>query len=116
MLQIIVKRLGSLVFVLFSLTFVTFMVGHLAPGDPIQGLLGNRHDPVRYEQLRHDYGLDRPLHEQYLAYLGGLAHGDLGKSYKYAGRPVGDILKSGVPVSLELGLVALLLSALVGIP
>jgi peptide/nickel transport system permease protein/oligopeptide transport system permease protein len=116
MLQIIVKRLGSLVFVLFSLTFITFMVGHLAPGDPIQGLLGNRHDPVRYEQLKHDYGLDLPLHEQYVSYLGGLLHGDLGKSYKYAGRPVGDILKAGVPVSLELGLVALLVSALVGIP
>jgi ABC-type dipeptide/oligopeptide/nickel transport system permease component len=116
MFQIIVKRLGSLVFVLFSLTFITFMVGHLAPGDPIQGLLGNRHDPVRYEQLKHDYGLDLPLHEQYVSYLGGLLHGDLGKSYKYAGRPVGDILKAGVPVSLELGLVALLVSALVGIP
>jgi ABC-type dipeptide/oligopeptide/nickel transport system permease component len=116
MLQIIVKRLGSLVFVLFSLTFITFIVGHLAPGDPIQGLLGNRHDPVRYEQLKHDYGLDRPLYEQYISYMGGLLHGDLGKSYKYAGRPVADILKAGVPVSLQLGLVALLISALVGIP
>jgi len=116
MLQIIVKRLGSLVFVLFSLTFITFMVGHLAPGDPIQGLLGNRHDPVRYEQLKHDYGLDRPLYEQYLSYMGGLLHGDLGKSYKYAGRPVADILRAGVPVSLQLGLVALLISTLVGIP
>jgi peptide/nickel transport system permease protein/oligopeptide transport system permease protein len=116
MLQIIVKRLGSLIFVLFSLTFITFMVGHLAPGDPIQGLLGNRHDPVRYEQLKHDYGLDKPLYEQYFSYVSGLLHGDLGKSYKYAGRPVADILKTGVPVSFELGLVALLVSALVGIP
>ncbi|MEO8286073.1 MAG: ABC transporter permease [Chloroflexota bacterium] len=116
MLQIILKRLGSLVFVLFSLTFITFLVGHLAPGDPIQGLLGNRHDPVRYAQLKHEYGLDLPIYEQYISYVGGLLHGDLGKSYKYAGRPVSDILKSGVPVSFELGIVALLMSALVGIP
>jgi ABC-type dipeptide/oligopeptide/nickel transport system permease component len=116
MLQVIVKRLGSLVFLLFSLTFITFIVGHLAPGDPIQGLLGNRHDPVRYAQLLHDYGLDRPLYEQYFSYVGGLLHGDLGKSYKYAGRPVADILKGGVPVSFELGIVALLVSVLVGVP
>ena len=101
---------------LFSLTFITFMVGHLAPGDPIQGLLGNRHDPVRYEQLKHAYGLDRPLLEQYITYVAGLLHGDLGKSYKLAGRPVADLIKAGVPVSLQLGLVALLISTLVGIP
>src|SRR5919199_2461936 len=112
MLQVIVKRMGSLVFVLFSLTFVTFMVGRLAPGDPIQSLMGNRRDPVRYAQLRHDYGLDRPLHEQYVAYVWGLAHGDLGKSFKYAGRPVSEILRQGVPVSLQLGITALIVSAL----
>jgi peptide/nickel transport system permease protein/oligopeptide transport system permease protein len=116
MAQIVLKRLGGLAFVLFSLTFITFMVGHLAPGDPIQTLLGNRFDPVRYEQLRHEYGLDKPLHEQYLAYLWGLLHGDLGKSFKYAGRPVSEILAQGVPVSLQLGAVALLVSTLVGVP
>ncbi|MDQ6694142.1 MAG: ABC transporter permease, partial [Chloroflexota bacterium] len=93
-----------------------FMVGHLAPGDPIQGLLGNRHDPERYAQLVHDYGLDRPLHEQYFSYVVGLLHGDLGKSFKYAGRPVADILRQGVPVSFELGIAALALSTLVGVP
>ncbi|HUS16006.1 MAG TPA: ABC transporter permease [Chloroflexia bacterium] len=116
MLQLILKRLGSLVFVLFSLTFITFLVGHLAPGDPIQGLLGNRHDPARYAQLLHDYGFDRPLYEQYGVYLLGLLHGDLGKSFKYAGRPVADILRQGVPVSFTLGIVALLVSTLVGVP
>ncbi|MBF6614677.1 MAG: ABC transporter permease [Chloroflexi bacterium] len=116
MLQIIIKRLGSLIFVLFSLTFITFIVGHLAPGDPIQGLLGNRRDPQRYAQLLHDYGFDRPLYEQYLAYIWGLLHGDLGKSFKYAGRPVADILRAGVPVSFELGIVALVVSTLVGVP
>jgi ABC-type dipeptide/oligopeptide/nickel transport system permease component len=116
MLQFIIKRAWSLVFVLFSLTFVTFVVGHLAPGDPIQGLLGNRFDPARYAQLKHDYGLDRPLYEQYLQYVWGLLHGDLGKSFKYAGRPVGQILANGVGVSFGVGFAALLLSTLVGVP
>ncbi len=116
MFQVVIKRLGSLLFVLFSLTFLTFMVGHLAPGDPIQGLLGNRHDPERYAQLVHDYGFDRPLYEQYFSYVVGLLHGDLGKSFKYAGRPVADILQQGVPVSFELGISALALSTLAGVP
>jgi len=116
MLQIVFRRAVSLAFVLFSLTFITFMVGHLAPGDPIQSMLGNRFDPVRYAQLRHDYGFDRPLHEQYFAYVWGLLQGDLGKSFKYAGRPVTEMLAQGVPVSLELGLTALIVSTLVGIP
>lgn len=100
----------------FSLTFLTFIVGHLAPGDPIQGLLGNRHDPARYAQLVHDYGFDKPLYEQYFSYVVGLLHGDLGKSFKYAGRPVADILRQGVPVSFELGIMALALSTFVGVP
>ncbi|MEO5952845.1 MAG: ABC transporter permease [Chloroflexia bacterium] len=116
MIQIIIKRLWSLLFVVFSLTFLTFIVGHLAPGDPIQGLLGNRHDPVRYAQLVHDYGFDRPLYEQYFSYVVGLLHGDLGKSFKYAGRSVADILRQGVPVSFELGIMALALSTFVGVP
>src|SRR5437762_1132990 len=109
MLQIITKRLLSLVFVLFSLTFITFLVGHLAPGDPIQALLGNKYDPVRYLQLKHQYGLDRPIYEQYFAYVWGLLHGDLGKSFQFPGRTVSEILSQGMGVSLELGLSALTL-------
>jgi ABC-type dipeptide/oligopeptide/nickel transport system permease component len=102
--------------VLLSLTLITFVVGHLAPGDPIQSLLGNRFDPVRYAQLKHDYGLDRPLYEQYFQYVVGLLHGDLGKSFKYAGRPVTEILGTGVGVSFGLGLAALVLSTVIGVP
>jgi len=116
MLQIITKRLLSLVFVLFSLTFITFVVGHLAPGDPIQALLSNRYDPARYQELKHDYGLDRPVHDQYFTYVWGLLHGDLGKSFHYRDRPVSDILSRGMGVSLQLGLSALVLSTLIGIP
>ncbi|MCL4505330.1 MAG: ABC transporter permease [Chloroflexi bacterium] len=114
--QFLLRRLLQLVFVLFCISFITFMVGHLAPGDPIQAMMGNRRDPRLYEQLRRQYGLDRPWYEQYAGYVTGVLQGDLGKSYRYAGRPVWDLVKQGVPVSASLGLAALALSVLVGVP
>ncbi len=116
MLRFLTRRLGSTLFVLFSLTFLTFMVAHLAPGNPVLEMMGNRRDPQRYAELMHQYGLDKPILVQYLDYLGGLLHGDLGMSYKFPGRSVADILGHGLPVSLKLGLGALTLSTLVGVP
>ncbi len=116
MSRLILQRAFSLVFVLFSITFLTFIVSYLAPGDPILVMLGGRRDPARYEFLRHLYGLDQPWYQQYLSYLNNLAHGNLGYSYKYAERPVWDLIAQGVPVSLELGALALALSVVVGVP
>jgi ABC-type dipeptide/oligopeptide/nickel transport system permease component len=116
MQRLLAQRAISLVFVLFSITFLTFLVLYLAPGDPVRQMMGGRQDPVRYEFLRHLYGLDKPFLEQYGNYLWKLLHGDLGLSYKYPERPVWDLLQRGVPVSLQLGMMALALSLLVGIP
>ena len=104
----------SLVFVIFSITFLTFIVGYLAPGDPIQIMLGVRRDPAIYNNLRHQYGLDQPWYIQYLNYVNGLAHFNLGKSYHYQNKSVNEILASGLPVSLLLGSAALLLSCSLG--
>src|SRR6266545_6491526 len=116
MLRFFTRRGISMVFVLFSLTFLTFMIGHLAPGDPILLLMGNRRDPEAYARLLHLYGLDRPLLQQYVAYVAGLLHGDFGLSFQYEGRPVRDLIAQGVFISLEVGGLALLLSVLVGVP
>lgn len=116
MVRLIYQRALSLVFVLFSITFLTFGVSYLAPGDPILNLMGGRQDPARYQLLRHLYGLDLPWYRQYFSYVANLLHGDLGFSYKYPERPVWDLIASGVPVSLEIGLAALSLSVLVGVP
>ena len=116
MTRLLLRRLAGLVFVLFSITFITFLVGHLAPGDPIRVLLGNRQDQGVYDRLKHLYGLDLPWPQQYLNYVGGLLHGNFGYSFRYQGRTVSDLLLSGVPVSLSLGLVALVVSIGVGIP
>ena len=116
MLAFIVRRAVSLVFVLFSLTFLTFMIGRLVPGDPILVLMGPRRDPATYARLRHQYGLDQPVLTQYVDYVGGLLHGDFGLSFRYEGRPVRDLIVQGVPISLRVGGVALLLSVLLGVP
>lgn len=114
--QLIVRRLISLVFVILGITFLTFIVGYLAPGDPIRVMMGPRRDEQIYANLRHLYGLDQPWHVQYVQYVSGLLRGDLGLSYRYQGRPVGEILGHGVWVSVKLGGAALLLSLAIGIP
>ncbi len=109
------RRALSLIFVLFSVTFLTFVVSYNAPGDPILNMMGGRQDPTRYAFLKILYGFDRPWYVQYLSFLGKLLHGDLGYSFKYPERPVWDLIAAGVPVSVELGLLALLLSVVVGV-
>lgn len=116
MLSLIVRRLVTVPFVILSITFITFIVGYLAPGDPILTMMGSRHDQDTYLRLQHLYGLDLPWYEQYANYVNGLLHGDLGLSFRFQGRPVWELIGNGVPVSVELGLVALILSLMIGIP
>ncbi len=116
MVQFFVKRFIGLIFVVISVTFITFIFGYFAPGDPIKALLGQRFDPVIYAQLRHQYGLDLPWYQQYFNFLVGLFRLDFGYSFHYQGRAVSDILASGVPPSTELGAWGLLLTILIGIP
>ncbi|MDZ4765133.1 MAG: ABC transporter permease [Chloroflexota bacterium] len=116
MFALILKRLISLPFVILAVTFLTFIVGYFAPGDPILNLMGNQRDQAIYERLRTLYGLDLPWHEQYLRYVVGLLQGDFGLSYRFAQRPVIDLIRDGLPVSLLLGLNALLFSLALGVP
>src|SRR5579859_5872804 len=116
MAQFLVKRFIGLIFVIIGVTFITFIMGYLAPGDPIRALLGNHFDPALYLRLKHDYGLDLPWYQQYWSYITHLARFDFGLSFKDQGRQVWDILKDGAPVTLELGFWALLLQILIGIP
>jgi ABC-type dipeptide/oligopeptide/nickel transport system permease component len=116
MVQFLVKRLIGLVFVVIGVTFITFMMGYFAPGNPIRVLLGEHFNPVLEAQLRHVYGLDLPWYQQYYNFLAHLVRFDFGLSFKYENRSVWDILKDGVPISAELGFWALLLEILVGVP
>lgn len=116
MVQFLIKRFIGLIFVIIGVTFITFIMGYFAPGDPIKALLGNHFIPSVYYRLRHDYGLDLPWYQQYWNFLTHLFRLDFGYSFKDQGRPVWDILKEGVPISAELGFWALLLEVLIGVP
>ena len=116
MAQFLAKRLIGLVVVVIGVTFTTFIVGYNAPGDPIANLLGQHYTPSAYVALSHEYGLDLPWYQQYYNLLTGLLRLDFGRSFEFRNRPVWDILREGVPVSVELGLWALFLQIVLGVP
>jgi len=116
MVQFLVKRVFGLLFVVIGVTFLTFIMGLNAPGDPIVTLLGLHFNQVQYLALKHAYGLDLPWWQQYGNYLHNLFTFNFGLSFQYKGRAVADILASGVPISLELGAWSLLLQVLIGVP
>src|SRR5260370_36311508 len=96
--------------------FRVFGRGYVAPGDPSRAKMRRHFDPVTYVQLKHTYGLYQPFFVQYWHFLTGLFRFDFGLSFEYPNRPVWDILKNGVPISMELGFWALVLEVLIGIP
>ncbi len=105
MLRLITKRLFETIPVLFIVATLTFFMMKRAPGGPFDS--EKQTTPEIRAQIEAQYGLDKPVWQQYLDYLGHLAQGDLGPSFKYAGWSVNELLWSAFPVSLELGLYAL---------
>lgn len=111
----IIKRLLGLVLVVLGVSIITFVVSHLIPGDPARLIAGERATDEIVANIRQSLGLDRPLYIQYGRYLAGLLHGDLGTSIRTS-RPVLEDLITFFPATVELALVALFLSTLLGIP
>jgi oligopeptide transport system permease protein len=114
MLAFAVRRLATLVPTLFVIVTLSFAVIRLAPGGPFdeeQAVL-----PEIRANLERAYGLDAPLPVQYLRYLKGLSHGDFGPSFKFKDFSVGELIAQGLPISLTLGLCAVLLAVLLGVP
>ncbi len=109
----LLKRLLTMLPVLWATVTLTFLLIRLAPGGPFTA--ERRYPPQAIAQINRHYGLDRPLHVQYARYLGGLLRGDLGPSLKYPGRTVNGIIAETFPVSLELGVWALLVALLIGL-
>jgi oligopeptide transport system permease protein len=112
MLSFVVKRLAGGALTLFVVATLCFFITRFAPGSP---LTGDRSLPPEVV-LNHEraYHLDRPLLEQYLLVLKGYLRGDLGMSFKYFGRRVDEFIAPALPVSLQLGLLAFLLSVSAG--
>ena len=115
MLQPVLSRIGSAVLVVFGVCTLVFLLIHLVPGDPVEAMLGESSRPTDRQALRQALGLDRPLIEQYLDYLGGLARLDLGQSFQLQ-RPVADVLAERIPATLELAGAALVLALTLAVP
>ena len=116
MVQLLARRLGIAVPVLFGVTLLVFLILHLIPGDPAQILLfGSNPTPAQIAHLRTQLGLDQPLPLQYVEYLGRLLHGDLGTSF-ITGRPIAEEIARRFPDTLELTLASMLVAVLIGVP
>ncbi len=108
------KRCVGVVALLFIISSLVFILLRTLPGGPFDE---ERALPPEIEKnIREKYSLDAPLHEQYWMYMKKLVQGDMGASFKYLERNVSDILGDSMPVSVQLGLYALILSYLLGIP
>ncbi len=116
LLGFIIKRLFSMVLILLAVSALSFFLLASAPGDPIRVNLAQHASPDTIKQLDHQYGLDLPVWHRYLNYLGDLLHGNLGMSLVQPGTRVTDLLNNGLPVSLKLGGLALLVALVVGVP
>jgi len=110
----LVRRLVQTLPAVAGILLVAFVVIHTAPGDPVLAIAGEHGDAAYYAFMRAKFGLDRPLPEQLLAYVGHVVRGDLGTSFVH-GRPVVEVVTERLPATLLLMSTALGLSSLAGV-
>lgn len=114
MARFLTLRLILLVPTLLGVLMVTFLLLYVAPGDPVQAMVGERADAATMARLRQELRLDDPLPTQFARYVGRVAQGDLGKSY-ITGRPITQDLIERFPATLRLAGAAMIFAAIVGI-
>jgi len=115
LVNLVLRRAVGMLAVLVGVSIITFAISHVIPADPVAAALGDHARDDQIAAFRAEYGLDKPVPQQYLVYVGNLLHGDLGLSIRTR-RPVADDLRDFFPATLELSLAALLVSLLIGIP
>ena len=113
--RFLARRLLASLFVLAGVSVLIFCLARVIPGDPARIALGPNATREQVEAMRHELWLDRPLVEQYVRFIEGAVHGDLGISL-YNHRPVMETIRRTLPVTVELILAAALLTALIGVP
>jgi len=114
MLSFLMRRLILSVAVVSAISVITFVLSHVAI-DPAAGIAGDSATPADIALIRAQYGFDRPLAVQYLAYLGQIAQGDLGRSY-LTRQPVADMILARAPVTATLAGLAILLALALAVP
>ena len=115
MLKYIFRSIIAMIPVVIGITFLVFMIMQLAPGDPVQMILGDNASPEAVEAMRDEMGLNDNVLIQYGRYLVNLAQGDMGTSYVNK-RPVADEVFSRVPATFKLAAVAAVVSIVIAIP
>jgi peptide/nickel transport system permease protein len=115
MTQYVIRRLLSAIPVLLGVTVITFVLTQLLPGDPARMVAGQFANAEQMEAVRERLGLDQPLWVQYFRYLARLTRGDLGISFS-SQQAVFNELKIFFPATLELTLVAMVLTVIIGVP
>jgi peptide/nickel transport system permease protein len=114
MLNALLQRLGQALLVMLAVTAIAFMMFRFV-GDPVAMMSREGASQAEKEDLRQSLGLDRPLVVQYASFIGRVAHGDLGTSFRNE-RPVAELLEERLPATLELVLVATVIALALGIP
>lgn len=115
MLSYITRRLIGMLPVIFGITLIVFVLLRVS-GDPVSLMLGEDSTPEQVEQLRSSLGLDRPIYEQYLIFMAGIAQGDFGESIRYTNQPALQVVLERLPATLQLGLAALLIAIGISLP
>jgi dipeptide transport system permease protein len=114
-MKTLVRRLIGSVPVLLGISFLIFMLMHIAPGDPVTLLLGDNATPEDVERTRHEWGLDKPLMVQYWDFITRAVTGDFGRSLKF-NEPVIKLIAERLPATLELAFASLIVSILLAVP
>lgn len=110
--KFVLSRTLTGIFVIFAVVTITFFLLRTLPGGPFD--TEKKLPPQIKKNIEAKYKLDEPVRKQYISYLKNLAHGDFGPSYKYIDRSVNEIIAETLPVSVELGLISLIISIILG--
>ncbi len=117
MLSFILKRLLLAIPSLLAISFLVFVVARLAPSGPVEIIAGDKASPAVIQQLKHQYGLDKPVLVQYTDYVWNMVrYGDFGKSFQRGGQSITAMIRTDFPVTAQLAWQALLFAIVLGIP
>ena len=109
------RKVAAFIVTLFIVSLLTFGVFQVLPGNPVEIMLGVDADPLQVQHLTEELQLDRPVAERYVSWITGALSGDLGESVRYQ-VPVGDLLKTSLPVTVSLALLSIGITVLVVVP
>ncbi len=115
MISYVIRRALSLIPTLLGVSIIVFLFLRMIPGDPALALAGEHASEANVERIREEFGLNKPLYEQYLTYMGKVLRGDLGRSI-LSRRPIMDEIRVRFPATIELSICALTVALIVGVP